>query len=344
MVVGAGTAGTAETGTEPEESSRWAMAWRTWLSIGQKVTVVTAEAEEAADTAAPTQAFLTALYHIFPLLHPHIKTRLGPGDVARLAQVTTSCLALPVQADSELGFLLTVHDDSLLPLHTSIVKCVAAIESHALAASPALLPPVFSLYLQLSKLVHTWPAGAHQCAVKGMFPEKYILFGERALLNIGRLYERTHSMAEVAGTGLLQEIVTTVRTPLHLKYKCIKQSSWRIAMEVLLSVLTSSLQDTRDKDQHSEVWAAVTETLDTFLFPSVKPPSDRSPDQLAEDEAIDCSVIEFLKNKVLDQPSLFPHSFILSIMVILNKGSIHSHYNGEDLNKNQESVVVITMR
>ena len=76
----------------------------------------------------------------------------------------------------------------------------------------------------------------------------------------------------------------------------------------------------------------------------MKPPSDRGPDQLAEDEAIDCSVIEFLKNKVLDQPSLFPHSFILSIMVILNKGSIHSHYNGEDLNKNQESVVVITMR
>ena len=118
MVVGAGTAGTAETGTEPEESSRWAMAWRTWLSIGQKVTVVPAEAEaeEAADTAAPTQAFLTALYHIFPLLHPHIKSRLGPGDVSRLAQVTTSCLALPVQASAANRFIGEVVQSRRRPL------------------------------------------------------------------------------------------------------------------------------------------------------------------------------------------------------------------------------------
>ena len=30
---------------------------------------------EEPDTSSPSQALLTALYHIFPLLHPHIKTR-----------------------------------------------------------------------------------------------------------------------------------------------------------------------------------------------------------------------------------------------------------------------------
>ena len=85
------------------------------------------------------------------------------------------------------------------------------------------------------------------------------------------------------------------------------------------------------------VWTAVTATLDTFLFPATKPPSERTPEEITEDERIDCSIIEFLKENVLEQPTLFPHSFILSIMVILNKGSIHSHYSGQDVNRNRES-------
>ena len=39
---------------------------------------------------------------------------------------------------------------------------------------------------------------------------------------------------------------------------------------------------------------------------------------------------------MLDKPSLFPHSFILSIMVILNKGSIESHSSTENINQNQD--------
>ena len=73
-----------------------------------------------------------------------------------------------------------------------------------------------------------------------------------------------------------------------------------------------------------------------FLFPAGRPAPDRSAEQAREDEAVDCSVVVFLREKVLDQPSLFPHSFILSVMVILNKGSIHSHSGGPgDINQNQ---------
>ena len=177
-----------------------------------------------------------------------------------------------------------------------------------------------------------------------MFPEKYILLGERALANTARLYEKTHSSPCVLDSLIIRDIVAGVKTPLQLKYKCIKQSSWKIAIDVLLSVIGNSLGDIKDKEKLSEVWVTVTETLDTFLFPSVKPASDRKPEELVDDEEIDVKVIEFLRNKVLDQPSLFPHSFILSIMVLLNKGSIHSNYTGQDLNRNQESVMVISMR
>ena len=177
-----------------------------------------------------------------------------------------------------------------------------------------------------------------------MFPEKYILLGERALANTARLYEKTHSCPCVLDSLIIRDIVSGIKTPLQLKYKCIKQSSWKIAIDVMLSVIGNSLLDIKDKEKFSEVWVTVTETLDTFLFPSVKPASDRKPEEMAEDEEIDVKVIEFLRSKVLDQPSLFPHSFILSIMVLLNKGSIHSNYTGQDLNRNQESVMVISMR
>merc|ERR1712156_845591 len=60
-----------------------------------------------------------------------------------------------------------------------------------------------------------------------------------------------------------------------------------------------------------------------------------------EDENIDCSIIEFLKCQVLARPSPFPHEFLLSIMVILNKGSIHSHSSGEDLNQNRDLPIVL---
>lgn len=42
------------------------------------------------------------------------------------------------------------------------------------------------------------------------------------------------------------------------------------------------------------------------------------------DEAIDCQVIELLRDEVLPHSLEIPHQFILNIVVLLNKGSIHS--------------------
>ena len=53
---------------------------------------------------------------------------------------------------------------------------------------------------------------------------------------VGRLYEKTHSLPCVQDNLIILDIVNGVKTPLQLKYSCIKQSSWRIAIEVLLAV------------------------------------------------------------------------------------------------------------
>jgi C-terminal region of Mon2 protein len=51
---------------------------------------------------------------------------------------------------------------------------------------------------------------------------------------------------------------------------------------------------------------------------------DRGLDELVLDEAIDCQVIEQLRDEVLPYSSEVPHQFILNVVVLLNKGSIHS--------------------
>lgn len=51
---------------------------------------------------------------------------------------------------------------------------------------------------------------------------------------------------------------------------------------------------------------------------------DRGIDEIVLDETIDCQVIELLRDEVLPHSNEIPHQFVLNVVVILNKGSIHS--------------------
>lgn len=57
------------------------------------------------------------------------------------------------------------------------------------------------------------------------------------------------------------------------------------------------------------------------------PVEDRGLDELVLDEAIDCQVIELLRDEILPYSSEIPQQFILNVVVLLNKGSIHSATN-----------------
>ena len=80
--------------------------------------------------------------------------------------------------------------------------------------------------------MHTWPEAARLCPIKGLYPDKYVLFGQKMAVCLGRLYERTHRVGVVRDRNILLQLVAALRRPLELKYSCIKQSSWRIAIEV----------------------------------------------------------------------------------------------------------------
>lgn len=51
---------------------------------------------------------------------------------------------------------------------------------------------------------------------------------------------------------------------------------------------------------------------------------DRGIDEIVLDETIDCQVIELLRDEILPHSHEIPHQFILNVVIILNKGSIHS--------------------
>lgn len=51
---------------------------------------------------------------------------------------------------------------------------------------------------------------------------------------------------------------------------------------------------------------------------------DRGLEEIVLDETIDCQIIELLRDEILPFSNDIPHKFILNIVVLLNKGSIHS--------------------
>lgn len=58
-------------------------------------------------------------------------------------------------------------------------------------------------------------------------------------------------------------------------------------------------------------------------------PADRGLDDLICDESMDCQLIELLRTEVLPYSHSIPKSFIVQVIILLNKGSIHSATNSD---------------
>jgi hypothetical protein len=53
-------------------------------------------------------------------------------------------------------------------------------------------------------------------------------------------------------------------------------------------------------------------------------PIEQGLEEMETDEAVDCRVIEQLRDEVLPHAHTIPKEFTLKVVVLLNKGSIHS--------------------
>ena len=64
--------------------------------------------------------------------------------------------------------------------------------------------------------------------------------------------------------------------------------------------------------------------LFTFCLFFSPPPPTLSVEDFQRDEAIDCKVVELIRCDILPHAKSVPSDFVIKVMNILNKGSIHS--------------------
>ena len=74
------------------------------------------------------------------------------------------------------------------------------------------------------------------------------------------------------------------------------------------------------------VWPELGGLLEEFLFCKQAPPPTLSIDELAHDETCDCRLVDVIQSELLPGATSngLPREFILQLMHILNKGSVHS--------------------
>ncbi|XP_044741500.1 protein MON2 homolog isoform X2 [Chrysoperla carnea] len=338
------------------EQDMWNVAWKRWLNIALKSTAPPTDPSpsqsqhHSTSTSAsdqlfyiPTQAFLTTLIQIFPAIYRHINKNFTNQDVQQLCEVLLNAVTVPMQGESAPYILSTLSDSSLTPLHDSVLHAIDLLTIEAMsttntspAPDPDMLPHIFKQLLAFSKLACKFPYYGTLGEVRFVRSTKsnpsefnslnYIPFGEKSLKMAVSLYESNASAQTVIRAQVLHAIIEALHVPLALKYNCPSSSTWKLAAESLLTVLRIGLPvASKNMSQfQSELWTELANTLKDFLFPKSEPPSDRGLDELVQDEAIDCQIIDLLRNELLPFSRDLPKDFIMSLIVLLNKGSIHS--------------------
>ncbi|XP_043493036.1 protein MON2 homolog isoform X1 [Polistes fuscatus] len=318
-----------------DSEALWIVAWRVWLNIGTEST--TPPQENETEPYVPSQAFLTALVHIFPAVFQHIRKKFTGTDLDKLCVVLKNVVAVPVHGESTPYILPTVPDVVLTHLQDGVLHSMELLQKEALNGPENLRTMIVLIFLQLlsfSKLACEAPTYGriptkHISQIRGVSADwvimNYVPFGEKALSMVVNLYQKTaHEMAVIDGQ-VLKHIIEALHVPLSMKYACPSSTTWKLAVTSLLAVLHTGLPLARKYPEHFQsMWPELASTLDDFLFPKSVINAERGAEEIQADEAVDCQVMELLRDEVLPHSQYIPHQFILRVVMLLNKGSIHS--------------------
>ena len=110
-----------------EEAMLWETAWKVWCTIGLNSTQAPT-ADDNHEIFIPSQPFLTALIHIFPLLFQHIKPRFQECDLRKLCRVLENASAVPMHADTAPFILPSLTDVVVSPLQEAILSTIDTIQ------------------------------------------------------------------------------------------------------------------------------------------------------------------------------------------------------------------------
>ncbi|OQR69604.1 protein MON2-like [Tropilaelaps mercedesae] len=123
----------------------------------------------------------------------------------------------------------------------------------------------------------------------------------------------------------LMDSLEALHIPLALKYRCPSSSTWKLGVASLLSALHVGLPIAHaNPAMFEDMWADLAVTLEEFLFSDSAPPPNQSLEEQQNDETLDTRVIQLIRECILPHASKMPKIFVLRIVALLNKGSIHS--------------------
>uniref|UniRef100_A0A6B0VF32 Protein MON2 homolog n=1 Tax=Ixodes ricinus TaxID=34613 RepID=A0A6B0VF32_IXORI len=344
---GSGNNGAALLGRSADplgEAALWTTAWKVWYNIGIESTrpppdVAVEDARSSNSLSLlyiPSQAFLTALVQIFPHLFQHIKARFVVSDLQKFSTVVQNAVAAPVHGEASPFILPTLAEVVLTALQESVLAAMDTLHREALAGTEnlqAMVPAIFGQLLSFACYACQAPAYGKLQARSGSSGPKhldwvtlsFVPFGERAMEMAVSLYVQTAQRPVVVQAGILHALVKTLHVPLGMKYNCPSQSTWKLAVTSLLAVLRVGLPIAHNNEVHfKDVWAELATTLEEFLFSSSNPPPTQSLEDQQCDEMLDCKVVQLIRECILPESSHVPKDFVLKIVALLNKGSIHS--------------------
>ena len=208
------------------------------------------------------------------------------------------------------------------------MKAVTKTENVALnSSSPVLIGEVFEIYFSFVTVAFAAPRSEPENRNR----DRMSILGEAAMEKIGDFFLSSCQLEEIPLPQILHRCVQVLKTPLKAKYQCFRDSNWRVAMSVLIKILENGIPlarakspslDAEEKSRFDGFWSELSNTLEHFLFPESI--HDQKQEERMADEAVDCHIIELLRDQVLPFPDVVPGDFIRRIVVLLNRGSIHS--------------------
>lgn len=344
-----------------EDLNLWSNAWRVWFNIGStsmsEAHIVRTRRDSSGKIATtrtyPAQAFLAALVQIFPSLFMRIYCRFGLADLHKLAKILATSVTIPVPVDQSPFLVPSFQDTVLTPLQHAILDTIEILREPLPNSTGSVLhvsnqpmyPTLFSLLLVFFDYATEAPR-VHELADGGSASRKkkkdWVIinltpFSEKCLEMVVALYDECVSKPSVIEEKVLEKIIKSLRNPLRLKYSCPSQSTWKQAVDSLMTVTRKGLNVALARpDSFRSMWYELASALEDFLFSDMSPPENQSLEQHQADEELDIKLLRMIREEILPHSGALPKDFMARVMALLNRGSIHSAadatFSGTDAN------------
>ncbi|XP_028666343.1 protein MON2 homolog isoform X1 [Erpetoichthys calabaricus] len=328
---------------EIEDSTLWWSAWNAWYRIGTDSTRPPTSTEKL--TFIPSQPFLTALIQIFPALYQHIKNGFSMDDLKKLGVILHGAVSVPISSDASPFILPSYTEAVLTSLQEAVLTSLDVLQKAICVGAEnmqVMYPAIFDQLLlfvefsckppQYGKVETKHIANAKFNQIQLFAPAEwvalnYVPFAEKSLDVVVDLYQKTACHKAVVNAKVLQQIIKTLRIPLSMKYSCPSESTWKLAVASLLKVLSIGLPVARQhasSGKFDTMWPELANAFEDFLFTKSLPPDNLSIQEFQKNERIDVEVVQLISTEILPFANFIPKEFVSQIMLMLNKGSIHS--------------------